>query len=385
MKLFFWFYFVLYSGNALFGTFVPVYFQQQGFSASEIGLLLSFGPFIAVLAQPVWGTYTDKASSKNRVLILMLIGSGISMLLFPMSTSFGWLMLVISLFTLFQSPIPAVSDAITLEALGNKASYYGHIRIGGTLGFALMSVSFGIYAEHFAIESMFVVYAIVMAASVLVLLLYPNIKGHQFGGRKMNLLELLRNRRLMLYMSICFAINITLGYYYSFFSLYFKGIGAGNDLLGWSMVISSLCELPFLLYSARILKRFSVSTILLFAGGAATLRWLLFSTLDSAWLVLPAQALHGLTFIVVTVTMSVYINKEVPAELRASGQTLNVLINMGAARIIGSYAGGYASEVVGLQNVFLYAAFLLIAALVAFAIISRRMERKGLAGRGIAG
>lgn len=385
LKLFFWFYFVLYSGNALYGTFAPLYFREEGYSASDIGLLLSVGPFVAMLAQPAWGSVTDKASSKNSVLATMLIGSGIVMLLFPISPTYGWLMAAIGLFTLFQSSITAVADAITLEALGKRAAHYGLIRIGGTIGFAVMSIGFGMYAERVALDGMFGAYAIVMAASVAILMFYPKVKGHQFGGRKMNVTQLFRNRRLVLYMSICFVINTTLGYYYAFFPLYFTEIGAGNDMLGWSMVISALAELPFLFYSSKLLKKVPVSAILLFAGGAAVLRWTLYFLLDSPWLVLPAQALHGLVFIVVAVTMSVYINKEVPPELRATGQTLNALINLGAARVFGSYLGGYASEASSLRAVFLYAALILSAALVVFAVCSWRMERNGLEGKRIAG
>ncbi|PLT45957.1 putative 3-phenylpropionic acid transporter [Paenibacillus pasadenensis] len=385
LKLYFWFYFVLYSANAIYGTFAPVYFRQLGYGSSDIGLLLSIGPFIAVLAQPAWGSLADKARSKNAVLAALLAGSGLSMLLFPLSSALPWLIVAVGLFTLFQSSTGAITDAITLEALGREASRFGRIRIGGTLGFAAMSVGFGIYAEKVRLEGMFTAYAAVMGATLLLLLLYPRVRGHQFGGRKLNFLHLLRNRRLMLYMGLCFAIHMTLGYYYAFFPLYFTEIGAGKDLLGWSMVVSALGELPFLLLSALILKRFSVSAILLAAGGVSALRWLLYAEIGSIYGALAVQALHGLTFIVVAVTMSVYINKEVAPELRASGQTLNALLNAGAARIIGTYAGGYAVEASSLQDVFRYAGLLLLAALALFALAIRLLEKRGLPGASRAG
>ena len=89
--------------------------------------------------------------------------------------------------------------------------------------------------------------------------------------------------------------------------------------------------------------------------------------------VLPVQALHGIRSSSSSPSRCpYYINREVPLELRASGQTLNGLINLGAARIIGSYAGGYASQALGLKNVFLYSSILSFACLAAFALLARK-------------
>ncbi len=123
-------------------------------------------------------------------------------------------------------------------------------------------------------------------------------------------------------------------------------------MLGWSMVISSLSEIPFLLFSGKIFSRFKIPYILLGAAIAAALRWYLFSAIHNPYWTLPIQVLHGLIFIVLSVTMATLINKEVPNELKASGQTLNGLLSLGAARIIGSFAGGIASQSYGMRTVF---------------------------------
>lgn len=160
--------------------------------------------------------------------------------------------------------------------------------------------------------------------------------------------------------------------------MYYKELGADNGLLGWSMVISALSEVPFLLLSSRLFSRFSISSILLAASGAAAARWLLFGMIDNPYAILPVQILHGMIFIVVSVTMSVFINKEVPQELRASGQTLNALLNLGAARIIGSYVGGFASEAAGMKSVFLYCAIVTFVSLAFFAGMEMRKSRSSI-------
>jgi PPP family 3-phenylpropionic acid transporter len=356
-------------GNAIYGTFIPVYFQKVGFTQSQIGTLLSLGPLIAILAQPIWGTLSDRTKTKNRILQILIAGSGISMLLYPLSDQFAYLLIMICLFTFFQTSVFAISDSITLEVIDKqKSGNYGMIRLGGTIGFAVMSILFGLIAKNH-IHWMFSVYAIVMVVSFLLLMRFPTIKGHQSEGRKMRIWVLFNNRKLMLYLAINFVLQITLGYYYAFFPLYFKELGGDNVLLGWSMVISSLSEIPFLLFSGFILSRVKIPYILLGAAVATALRWYLFSTIDDPLWALPVQALHGMIFIVLSVTMATFINKEVPNELKASGQTFNGLLNLGAARIIGSLVGGITSEKFGMQNVFLYNSIVALVCVVVFAVI----------------
>jgi PPP family 3-phenylpropionic acid transporter len=348
------FYIVFYMSNSVYGTFIPIYFQSIGASATQIGTLLSLGPLVALLAQPVWGSLGDRARTKNSVLRLLLLGAGAVILLFPLSNQFYYLLIMVCLFTFFQTSIAPLSDAITLEELDKrKTGSFGTIRLGGALGFAAMSLVFGwIAKEH--INSLFFVYALIMLASVLLVSRFPAVQGHQSAGRKMNVGVLFKNRKLMIYMGINVVLQITLGYYYTFFPVYYHNMGGSSVLLGWSMVISAVSELPFLLYSGKIMKRFRIAPIFLVAAVAATLRWFAFSLTDNPYWVLPAQVLHGLIFIVLSVTMAMYINQEVPKELKASGQTLNALLTAGIARIIGSFFGGIASESFGMKQIFYY-------------------------------
>lgn len=361
MLYFLLFYAIVYMGNAVYGTYIPVYFQSVGATPAQIGTLLSLGPLVAVLAQPLWGTVGDRAKTKNSVLALLLIGSGAVILLFPISTAFYYLLIMVCLFTFFQTSIFALSDAITLEELDKQKRWsFGGIRLGGTFGFALMSVVFG-YLAKININYLFPVFAGVMLVSLLLLTRFPRISGYQSAGNKMQVWVLFKNRKLMIYLGINLVLQITLGYYYSFFPIYFRELGADNVLIGWSMVISSLSEIPFLLFANRIMQRIRLTHILLVSSLAAALRWISFSYTENPYWVLPAQALHGLIFIVLTVTMAMYINREVPKELKASGQTLNGLLSLGVARIIGSFFGGFASEAFGMRSIFLFNAWIALA------------------------
>ncbi|MFP5111557.1 MFS transporter [Bacillaceae bacterium C204] len=366
--LFLGLYGVSYMGNAVYGTFMPVYLKSIGLSQTSIATLLSLGPLIAILAQPVWGSIGDRSESKNKVLQILTLGSAVSILLFPISNHYLYLLMIICLITFFQTSINPLSDAITLEYLARTRWNFGPIRLAGTIGFALMSVVFGMIAKK-NINSIYVVYSLVMLLTLIICIKLPKIKGHQSSKNKVSILVLLKNRKLMLFMAINFIVQMTLGYYYAFFPIYFNQLGADNGLLGWSMLVSAMSELPFLLFGHKIIQRFGIPVVLLGTAFFAGLRWLLLYFVHNPYLVLPIQMLHGLIFIVLSVTIAIFINQEVPKELKASGQTMNGLISLGLARIIGSMAGGVASEYLGMREVFLYSAVVAFITFIAFLFI----------------
>ena len=372
--LFLCLYAVSYMGNAVYGTFMPVYLKSIGLSQTSIATLFSFGPLIAILAQPLWGRIGDRAESKNRVLQLLALGSAVSILFLPISNHYLYLLLIICLVTFFQTSIYPLSDAITLEHLGRTKWNFGPIRLAGTIGFALMSVVFGMVAKK-NINSISIVYSLIMLLTLLICTQLPKIKGHQSGKNKVSLLVLLKNRKLMLFTLLNFMVQITLGYYYAFFPIYFNQLGADNSLLGWSMLFASLSELPFLLFGHKIIERFSIPAVLVATAFFAGLRWLFFYFVHNPYLVLPIQMFHGLIFIVLSVTLAIYINQQVPKELKASGQTMNGLLSLGLARIIGSMAGGIASEYIGMREVFLYNAGVAFITFVVFIFIFLRESR----------
>lgn len=357
-----------YMANAVYNTFIPVYLKSLSLNGTLIGALLSLGPLVAVFSQPIWGITGDRAKSKNDVLKILVVGSGAAIIIFPLSTNVIFLFVIITVFTFFQSSVNPLSDAITLEQLEGSSFRFGHIRLAGTLGFAAMSVLAGTIINKKS-SNMFLLYFAITLLVFFTVTRLPIVKGHQSEGRKMQMWELFKNRELMLLISLNFIIQATLGYYYSFFSIYFNQSGGNSALLGVAMLISSTSEIPFLLNADKILARFGIKAVLIFSALIVTLRWFLMYAVSGAYAMLAVNALHGMTFIIFSYCMATYINNNVPRELRASGQTLNALLCMCLARIIGSFFGGILSDMTSIRQVFLYIALIDLATAAVYCII----------------
>ncbi|SHE47155.1 MFS transporter, PPP family, 3-phenylpropionic acid transporter [Caldanaerobius fijiensis DSM 17918] len=368
------FYAISFMSGAIYGTFLPVYLDHIGYNKASIGVLMSLGPFVAIIAQPFWGITSDRARSKNFVLQLLFLCSIAIMALYPMSRNFYYLIVVITAFTFFQTSTGPIGDTITLEYLDETQQKFGPIRMAGTLGYSLMSIVAGFFAQRY-IGSIFALNIAVMFTAFMLVFKLPRIKGHQSKKNRVPIWKLFSNKNLVILMALNFMVQVTLGFYYTYFPLYFKQLGGSNSLLGWAYFISSLSEVPFLLYADRILKKIGPRYTLLGATTVAGIRWLLMSFVPKAYMFLPLQLLHGLIFIVLYYSMATYINQEVPMELKASGQTINSLIGMGIARITGSLLGGFLSDIYGIKMMFMYNSLLAFATVLVFGYFFIKKDR----------
>jgi MFS family permease len=67
---------MVYSFNALFYCFLPLYFNDK-FTSVEAGIILSVGPAVSIIAPVFWGMLADRAKYKNTVLICTVLLSSI--------------------------------------------------------------------------------------------------------------------------------------------------------------------------------------------------------------------------------------------------------------------------------------------------------------------
>lgn len=341
-----------YSVTGVYQNYISKYFGAKGLNDIEIGVLMAAPPLISLIAQPIWGTLGDRAHSKNAVFRLMYLCSAVLLLSYLISSSFWYLMVMVLAYSFFFTALQPMNDTIVLEALNGAP--FGPVRMAGTIAFAVISPLAGaIIGDNWDLSIWMSGGLLIVAA--LVTFLLPNVAGHQSerGRQQMKFTELFKQKELLLLLGFVTPLQISMGYFYTYFGLHFTELeGANSTLLGLCYTISSLAEVPFLLMSGRLYKRFGAGKLLISAGVSVTIRWLLLGSLTNVYAVMATQLFHGWGFIVMTVTMAYYVNDHVPDELKASGQMLLGVVGFGVARVIGNLGGAMCINWFGRQGTF---------------------------------
>lgn len=145
-----------------FGIVIPVYpfyIQSMGASGRELGLLIAISPALQLIFSPIWGAVSDRVGRKP-VLMVGILGYGISMFLFGLATELWMLYVFRALGALLSAAtLPTtyayISDSTTEEdrsgamgALG-AATGLGMMlgpAVGGWLGTVSLATPFFITA-----------------------------------------------------------------------------------------------------------------------------------------------------------------------------------------------------------------------------------------------
>lgn len=364
------FFMAYYAANSVFQGYMSLYYAARGLDSGRIGAIFAAIALVSAAAQPCWGLCADRSKSRNRVLRLLAAGSAATVSAFLLAERFVPLLLLACAFSCFYNAIQPMGDSIALAALNAQKQPFGPARLAGGLTYAAASLAFGALIdvpgrERWAVWCTAALCLAIIPASCAL----PDSPGGQSQTRRrMSIAALLKDRELMRLMLFLLPVQMTMGYFYTFFSPMFLTFeGASGALLGACYCIASVAEIPYLLFSDRLYDRFGAGRLMASAAAALALRWLLLAATRSAAVAMLSQLLHGWGFIVMTVSMAKHISRTVPAELQSTGQMLLAVVSYGAARAIGNLGGGLLAGALGRQNVFYLAAGVCLAALAAFA------------------
>lgn len=345
-----------YIGQAVFQSFISLYYKAQGFTDGQIGYLSAALALVSLLSMRLWGPLGDRVPVRNHLLLGLCLGASASILLFFGAKTFAALLAFVCLYSVFYTSIQPLGDSIILETLEEERKPFGPIRMTGTLCFAFTSFFAGrLFGGAGQEDRIIYLTSVMMLATGATSFILPRVEGHQYaGGKNLPMRTLYRHKNLMKLFAMMLPLQIAMGYFYAFFSPFFATSlpGGNTTLLGICYFMSALSEVPFLSFGDRLFRRFGAGRLMCVSAAALAVRFTILGFTKSVPLAMASQLCHGGGFIVITFVLSKYINRTCPDELKASGQLLLSIFGFGLARVVGYCAGGILADRVGYANVF---------------------------------
>lgn len=337
-----------YGANAVYQGYISLYYTHLGFGNAQLGIISAATAVATLLLQPLWGMLGDRAKSRRVLLACLTFAAACTLPLAATGRSFILQIGAAFLFYGFFCALLPLSDAILLEC---GDGHFGAYRLAGGASFAIVGALFGMASKHMGTRG-----AVWCATALLLLtaasaLCLPTAPGT--GRTRNNPFALLQDARLRTMLLFLLPLQMTMGYFYTFYAPWFQGLGGGDGMLGLGYLISAASEAPYLLLSGRIYHRFGAAKPMCAAALMMALRWLLLGFARSPLTALMSQILHGGGFIVLSVSMARWLGEHAPKELRASAQALLNMTNFGIARISGNLLGGMVAQKLGRGGAFI--------------------------------
>ncbi|HLV18994.1 MAG TPA: MFS transporter [Pseudomonas sp.] len=367
------FYFAYFALLGATAPFLSLYFAHLGFSPARIGELAAIPLLMRCLSPFVWGWLGDVTGRRLAIVRLGAVCTLLAFALILFDKSFMWLAMVMALHAFFWHAILPQFEAITLNHLRERPTFYSRIRLWGSIGFIVAVVGLGWLFDWLSLDSFPAAMLVIMLAIVVTAWRVPDAAPAPASETAVQdgFWKLLWKPGVPAFFLCVVLMQSSHGPYYTFLTIHLENLGYPRGTIGLIWALGVVAEIGVFMVMARILDRFSLRRVLMFSMLLAALRWLLMGYLaDELFVLLFAQLLHAASFGCFHSAAVHFVQRAFGIRHLGRGQASYATVSgMGGA--LGALYAGYSWSVLGAGPTFLIAAA--GAALAAF-IISKRLK-----------
>ena len=336
---------------AIWGAWAPKIFPYMG--------MLGFAPWQQSLVGSAWGVaalvgiffsnqFADRNFSAERFLAVSHLIGGLALLGTAFSTEFWPFFACYLVFSLVYVPTLSVTNSIAFANLRDPAAGFGGVRMGGTVGWVLVSWPFvfllGAQATVEQVRWIFLVAAIVSFVFAGYALTLPHTPPRKADDG----VDKLAWRRAVKLLGVPFVLVLFIvtfidsvihnGYFVMADAFLTNRVGIAGNL---SMVVLSLgqvAEIITMLVLGRVLAKlgWKVTMIVGVLGHAA--RFAVFAYFaDSVPVIVAVQLLHGVCYAFFFATVYIFVDAVFPKDVRSSAQGLFNLLILGVGNVAASF------------------------------------------------
>jgi len=362
------------------GSFVPywgIYLQSENFSPSSIGILLSLFQISRIVAPNFWGWLADHTGHRVKWIKLTSFLGLIGFIGIFWAKGFFWIFLVMSALSLFTSSTLPLAESLTLAHLATTDGHYSRIRLWGSIGFIVASLFLGYLIDLQGINILLWVLLITQAIIFFLSNTIPEAKEIHHKKNDLSIWKIIKTPSVVALLIGCTLMVSAHGVLYNFYSIYLKEHGYSSAAIGWLWAVGVICEIFIFMLMPKILRRYSLKTILLISLFLGVIRFILIgASPDQFYLLLIAQMFHAATFgsfHAASIEVIAYFFK---GRNQSRGQAIYNSVAYGIGGTIGGLGGGYLIQYLGGQLGFMIAA---ISPLIGFIVIwyGLKLEIKG--------
>lgn len=385
--------------------FLSGWLAQEGFAASEIGLLsglslgarLAFGPAVAF-----WADKGDNHRAALRIVSLLFGAGALGLAVFS-----GKPLIALSAVAVLWSfgLLAPLSDTAILRADRQGALHYGEVRAAGSAAFLLTNIGAGFIIARTSIDVAAVIMAIAGLATFAISTTlplglttesrHPGRRGRSgdhlpqgaaspadssgdgplvrdFGaprghGENASLEasapQLLQSRwreaaTLMTtpsFLLFIAAVGFILGShaaYYSFSILDWTAQGLAATTVGFLWATGVVAEIFVLTQVRGLVRRIGPEKLIIIGWAGAALRWTLTGLAPPLPLLFLIQTMHALSFAAAYLGAVEYIDRSLPRRLTNTAMTLMSTMGVGAITGLATIACGYLYEAEGARAIY---------------------------------
>lgn len=348
--------------------YFSIYLNEIGLTKTNIGMITAVSSLVALLFQPTLGLIADRVKSKNSMLQGTILVTALLYPLVLLNKDVKYILLVYTGYTVLRRCQPSLNTSMSLEYVEQSGQSYGPIRMMGAIGYALMMAIVAQVSKK-STQTTFFAYSAICLINVLLIFLLPPSRGHQSAGNRQPFSLVLKNKPVIKLIAFAMIMSLAQGLYFSFFAIFFtEELGGSNALYGTMLSMAALCEIPFLFFADRMIKKIGTKRMLFIIALLDGGRWLATFFITSPYPQMLIQAMNFLN-ILMTVSVSMKLSRLVIPQFKTTVLTLATTAQTVTSLLISSFLGGVFADMLGIRSLFLGAGVLSVITALVFHFI----------------
>jgi DHA1 family multidrug resistance protein-like MFS transporter len=261
---------VVMLGFGMVMPIMPFYVESMGASATDLGLLVAISPFIQLVASPLWGGVSDRRGRKP-VLVVGLLGYGISMLLFGLSTELWMLFVARGVGALLSAATMPTTMAYISDSTSEQERGGGMGALGAAtgLGMVLGPALGGLLGSESLSTPFFLTAGVCLLTLLLVLLFLPESLPEEARRQTATRVKPAAQIRdlsgpLGVLLFMAFLVSFGLTNFQGIFGYYaLKKFGYGTEEVGWILtIVGIVAALTQGVLTGPLTKRWGEATVI---------------------------------------------------------------------------------------------------------------------------
>lgn len=368
------FYFFYFAAAAALSPFLVLYYERLGFSGTQIGILRGIYPLIMLFSAPLWGAASDATQQHKRLMLLSIGGTLVAVIGLSLTTHYVWLFVIVILFAFFGAPIISLMDNTVLQILHGQKNKYGQQRLWGAVGWGMAGPLVGFLSESVGQQWIFYSYLVLMACAWMVATRMPISQTSIRPQFWRDIRRLMANRQWTIFLVSILIGSMHLSIVNTYLFLHLNALGASETLMGFSLTIATLSEIPVWFFSDKMLRRWQPKGMLIFSLLACAVQAFGYAYMPTPWLILLLQLLHGPSFSAMWAAGVAYAADSAPEGTQATAQGIFGGVAMGMKSVLGTIIGGILYDNTGANSTFRFGGVLAVIGLIIFITNTRNQN-----------
>ncbi|MFE0839220.1 MFS transporter [Achromobacter insolitus] len=339
------FYFLYYGLQGVSIPFLPLWFASRGLDPALIGLIVATSFLPKILSTPVVAHLADQTGRAHALIAGALAASLALFVCYPFSTAPAWLLAITLLLNAVFPAVLPLMDRMAIASGRGQGSSYTVMRACGSLGFAVVTVAGGYLIKTFDADWVMWLSILLIVACLACVRLLPRAARPAAGETaplavRLPMLEVLRDRPLLLCIAAASLVQASNGFLYSYSTLYWTASGLSTALISLLWVVGVASEVLFFFLAPRILARTGAQWLILTSAVMTAIRWAGLSATTDPTLIAALQLLQCFTLAGNNAAIMWYITRHVPAAIKTSAIALYALLSGGVFMFASIQLGG---------------------------------------------